>query len=152
MGYPECPTVLLADDNENDVRLMQRALRSLNNAARVLVVPDGEAVLAYLEGEGKYADRVTWPVPGLLFLDECMPSVSGRDALFWLRTQPKFRELPVVVWSDALLPEQVIVVNKLQAAWCRKGCGFDEMTERLQGAISVARRLARGVESPQGEN
>ena len=72
---PEHRAILLADDSEADVILIQRTLKSLNTAARVIVVSDGEGVLCYLNGEGKYADRVAWPLPFMLILDQRMPMV-----------------------------------------------------------------------------
>src|SRR4051812_37894712 len=119
-AVPECPVVLLADDNEDDVFLIRRAFTIFNRLARVLNVADGQAVLAYLQGTGAYADPLTRPLPSILILDQSMPYLSGGDALVWLRTQEEFRALPVVVLSGGLSPIQLQAVTALKAVFCAK--------------------------------
>ena len=48
---------------------MLRALRKAQVAHRVEVLSDGQKAIDYLSGTGAYADRVSCPVPALMFLD-----------------------------------------------------------------------------------
>ena len=62
-------TILLAEDDEDDVLLMRRAFIKSRLANPLQVVRDGEEAIQYLGGEGKYADRNVYPFPLLLLLD-----------------------------------------------------------------------------------
>ena len=61
-------TILLVEDNEDDVFLMQRALKGAEVTNPLSIVEDGQQALDYLGGAGKYADRATYPLPAVVFL------------------------------------------------------------------------------------
>jgi CheY-like chemotaxis protein len=88
--------ILLADDNENDVLLVQLLFKKCQVENQLHVVSDGEDVIAYLKGEGIYADRGRYPIPTLLLLDLFMQRKGGMEVLEWLQTQPK-PVFPVIV-------------------------------------------------------
>ena len=81
--------ILLADDDENDVLIVQRALSTVKIATRLLDVTDGEETMACLLGQGQYSDRERWPVPHVLLLDYWMPRVTGLELLTAIRSQPR---------------------------------------------------------------
>jgi CheY-like chemotaxis protein len=101
MARRDISTILLAEDNENDVLMLRRAARHAKFANPLAVVHDGEEVIAYLRGDGKYADRRRYPLPGLMLLDLKMPRRNGFEVLQWLREQPQFADLQVVVLSSS---------------------------------------------------
>jgi CheY-like chemotaxis protein len=94
-------TVLLADDSEDDVLLMRCAFSRAGFDNPIAVAEDGQELIDYLRGEGRYADRETFPIPILILLDVKLPRVDGLGVLRWLRQQPQFRELPVVTVSGS---------------------------------------------------
>jgi CheY-like chemotaxis protein len=94
-------TVLYAEDDENDVFLMERAFEKLHIANPLKNVTDGKLALAYLAGNPPYTDRQENPLPCLMLLDLSMPGKHGLDVLQWVRTQPKLTGLPVVVLSSS---------------------------------------------------
>lgn len=94
-------TILLVEDDPNDVFLMQRAFRKANLANPIQVVQDGESAVLYLEGQEQYSDRALYPLPSLMLLDLKLPRRSGLEVLEWLRQQPKLRRLPVVVLTSS---------------------------------------------------
>jgi CheY-like chemotaxis protein len=93
-------TILLAEDNANDVLLTQLALKRARLANPLQVVRDGEEAIAYLQGSGKFADRTQYPFPILMLLDLNMPKVSGFEVLDWLREQPFHGHMPVAISTD----------------------------------------------------
>lgn len=97
MMRPEDRSILLVEDNADEAMLFRRAFRRAAAGRHLQVVNDGERALAYLSGEGEYADRGQFPLPSLLLLDLKMPRKSGFEVLEWLRGQPGLRRLPVVV-------------------------------------------------------
>jgi CheY-like chemotaxis protein len=136
--------VLLADDDENDVILIRRAFKHVNCIGRFVVLADGEQVLEYLQGHGQYSDRTIWPVPGVVVLDASMPRLSGIEVLSWLRTEPRFSKLPVVLLSGGLPPAEQATLIGLQAAFCAKSVDTKESAHLLEEAIINALTLARG--------
>jgi PAS domain S-box-containing protein len=90
-------TILLVEDDPNDIVLIQRALRKANLANPVQVVKDGEEAVAYLSGLYPFSDRARHPYPMLVLLDLRLPRKSGLEVLTWLRRQQGMIRLPVVV-------------------------------------------------------
>ena len=61
------------------------------------VVRDGDEAVAYLKGEGKFSDRVKYPLPALMLLDLKMPRRDGFQVLDWIRRQPELNAMRVIV-------------------------------------------------------
>lgn len=96
------PVLLLVEDDPADVRLMQRAFSKIDVPARVVHVGDGDQAVAYLSGEGQYADRETYPLPWVMLLDIKLPRRSGLEVLQWVRQQAgDLSALPVVIFSSS---------------------------------------------------
>jgi len=106
---------LLAEDDENDIVILSYAFKQAGLPHTLARVPDGEAAIDYLKGEGIYADREKFPFPDLLLLDLKMPKVSGFEVLAWLQTQPSLDDIPVVVLSGSELEEDKLETAKLGA-------------------------------------
>lgn len=94
--------ILYADDSADDRFMLQSACQSAGVSFRLHSVKDGEKAIAYLAGEGIYADRESYPVPDLILLDLKMPVKSGYDVLAWIRQQPQLKELPVIIYTGGV--------------------------------------------------
>jgi DNA-binding response OmpR family regulator len=94
-------TVLLVEDDENDVFFMQRAFREAGISTPLNVVNDGREAIDYLSGSGKYSDRKQWPLPCLMLLDLKLPYVLGLDVLKWLRSHAGFKAVVVIVLTSS---------------------------------------------------
>ena len=97
MDVSEKPQFLLAEDSENDAFLMQTAFKKAALTNLLHVVSDGEEVIAYLEGRGRYQDRQQYPLPMAVLLDLKMPRKSGFEVLEWIRKQPTLKRMIVIV-------------------------------------------------------
>jgi DNA-binding response OmpR family regulator len=93
--------VLAAEDEESDALILRMAFQRARLPSRLVVVPDGEDVIEYLAGTGRYADRSANPAPGLLLLDLKMPRMNGIDVLQWMASRNEFQALPTVVLSSS---------------------------------------------------
>src|SRR4030081_1713917 len=93
--------ILLVEDRPDDVVLIRRAFLKGNIINPLFVVYDGEEAIAYLSGEGKYANREEYPLPDLLLLDLKMPQKDGFEVLQWIRDQPGLKSLRVVVLTSS---------------------------------------------------
>ncbi len=95
-------TVLLVEDNEDDVFFMKMACQRTGIPHVFQVVGNGDAAIDYLAGKGVYADRIKYPLPNLMFLDIKMPKRSGHEVLEWVRGQPGLKNLPVVMLTSSI--------------------------------------------------
>jgi CheY-like chemotaxis protein len=94
-------TILLVEDERNDVFLLQYAFEAAGIGNPLQVVEDGQEAVEYLSGAGKYADRGQFPMPCLVLLDLKLPVKSGHDVLRWIQQQPALRLLVVIVLSSS---------------------------------------------------
>ena len=99
--------ILLVDDNEDDVFLMERALQGASITNPLFIVEDGQQAIEYLSGVGKYRDRQTYPLPAIVFLDLKLPFKSGHEVLQWIREEPQFETLVVVVLTSSNEPHDI---------------------------------------------
>jgi CheY-like chemotaxis protein len=99
--------ILIAEDDEDHVFLLKRALQKGAVLNPVFVVSDGQEAIDYLKGDGKYADRYEYPLPSLLLLDLKMPQKDGFEVLEWIRQQPGLRRLRVVVLTTSDEPKDI---------------------------------------------
>ena len=93
-------TILLAEDNINDIELTLAALRSNGVANEIVVVRDGAAALDYLYRRGVFASRSPEP-PGLILLDLKMPKVDGLEVLQKIKTDEKLKTVPIVALTSS---------------------------------------------------
>jgi CheY-like chemotaxis protein len=108
-------TILLVDDNEDDVFLMKRALKAAGIVNPLCVAEDGQKALDYLQGTGDFADRTAHPLPALILLDLKLPFVRGLDILAWLRRDARFKNIIVVVLTSSEEPSDLGNAYKLGA-------------------------------------
>lgn len=93
--------ILLVEDNHDDVFLMTRALQSARIVNSLIVVESGQEAMDYLAGTGKFTDRDSYPLPAVVFLDLKLPLVFGHEVLAWIRSQPEFESLIVIVLTSS---------------------------------------------------
>jgi CheY-like chemotaxis protein len=103
----DAATILIVEDNEDDILLMKQAIRAASISNPLQVVEDGREALAYLEGTGKYADRKQYPLPTIVLLDLKLPYMSGHDVLKWIRQQSRFETMVVIVLTSSAEPRDL---------------------------------------------
>jgi CheY-like chemotaxis protein len=115
MRAKDTGVVLLVEDSEDDVFLMQRALKATGLRPELFVVRDGNEAVDYLSGTGIYADRVKYPFPTLVFLDLKLPYRSGADILRWMAREGILAKLFVVVLTSSEEPKDIKTAYELGA-------------------------------------
>jgi CheY-like chemotaxis protein len=95
-------TVLLVEDDLNDIFLVKRAFKKAQIQNPLQVVTDGSEAVEYLRGSGKYSDRQTYPLPKLMVMDIKMPRKSGFEVLEWVKGQSHWlRRIPIIIVSSS---------------------------------------------------
>jgi CheY-like chemotaxis protein len=101
-GEPKAFPVLVVEDNPDDVLFIRRAFTKAKLANPLRFARNGEEAVAYLMGQGAYADRNAYPLPLLILLDLKLPRMSGLEVLEWRRRQaPQLQRIPVVVLTSS---------------------------------------------------
>jgi CheY-like chemotaxis protein len=93
--------ILLVDDNLDDIFLTKRAFDRAGVNHEVQSLSSGAEAIAYLAGNPPYDDRVKHPLPDLMLLDIKMPATDGFDVLRWVRRQPQFARLCIVMLTSS---------------------------------------------------
>jgi CheY-like chemotaxis protein len=100
-------TILLVDDDEEDLVMTQEALQESRLGNDLRLAYDGEELIDYLLRRGRYVDPVDSPAPGLILLDLNMPKKDGREALTEIKANPDIRTIPVIVLTTSRTEEDV---------------------------------------------
>src|SRR5437773_1472345 len=108
-------TLLIVEDEENDVFFLKDALRKAGILNPIQVVDDGRRALDYLSGSGKFADREAYPLPAVIFLDLKLPQINGLAVLEWIHEQLSLPPMVVVVLTASSLDEDIECAYRLGA-------------------------------------
>lgn len=111
----ENETLLLVEDNEDDVFIFQRAFRHAKVTNPLQVVRDGEEAMDYLFGREQFADREKHPLPKLVFLDLKLPLRGGLEVLQALREDVGLADLSVVILTSSAEERDVARARELAA-------------------------------------
>ncbi len=127
-------TVLLVEDDLNDIFLVKRAFKMAQVQNPLQVVTDGQEAMSYLRGDGKYADRQTYPLPKLMVMDIKMPRKSGFEVLEWVKGRPgPLRRIPIVIVSSSEDPDHINRAYELGAnAYMVKPVNFRRVEHLFQ--------------------
>ncbi len=126
----EAGHILVAEDDPTDAYFFQRAFNRAGLPVALHFVQDGQEVIDYLQGKGRFADRAAHPLPQLLLLDLKMPRLDGFDVLEWVRQHPAINGLQIVIFSSSGEPRDINRAYGLGANWYLvKPHSMDELTE-----------------------
>jgi CheY-like chemotaxis protein len=123
-------TVLLVEDDDDDVRMAHEAFEHGKVLNRIIVINNGHDVIPYLRGEGEHAgaDR-----PDLILLDLNLPGRDGREILAEIKADPELRRIPVVVLTASRAEEDVARSYDMHAnAYVTKPVDFDSFVQTIR--------------------
>ena len=125
-------TILLVEDNLDDVELTIRALKRNNIKNEVTVVNNGAEALDFLFGKGKFSDRDLSNMPTVILLDLKLPKVDGLEVLRQLRANERTRYLPVVILTSSKEEQDIINGYKLGVnSYVRKPVDFNQFADAV---------------------
>jgi CheY-like chemotaxis protein len=125
--------MIVADDDANDIFLLQRALNKSGLPIKARFFRDGVEVLDYLRGEAPYSDRKLHPLPRVLLLDIKMPRKNGFDVLREVRSIPSLKRLIAVMFSSSAQATDIDRAYDLGAnAYVVKPSKNEELTSTLR--------------------
>lgn len=125
--------ILLVEDNEDDIFLMKRAVKSANMINPLIIVTDGQQAVDYLSGAGEYSDRTEYPLPCLLLLDMKLPYRNGLDVIKWIRQESSLQTLLVVFLTSSPREMDIAEAYRLGAnAFLVKPPSVEKLTDMLK--------------------
>jgi len=110
----EVKRILIVDDSPKDVELTISALAEKNLANEVDVAEDGEEALDYLYKRGKFVDNKNGN-PAVILLDIKMPKMNGIEVLKHIRSNTKFKSIPVIMVTSSGEEKDLVESYKLGA-------------------------------------
>lgn len=126
-------TILLVEDNPDDVALTVRAFRQSMVRCDLVIAQDGLAALDYMLGAGPYAGRDLSQMPRVILLDLKLPSVNGLETLQRLRLDERTRFVPVIVLTSSREEQDIVASYSLGAnSYIRKPVEFSEFIEMVK--------------------
>src|SRR5262249_13764566 len=101
-------TILLVEDNDDDIVLTQRAFRKANRANPVRTPRAAPEALDCLCGTGPHAGRDPADAPAVILLDLKLPKVDGLEVLRRLRADARTRLVRTVVLTSSREEQDLI--------------------------------------------
>src|ERR1700692_3943919 len=133
MIQPQPILILMADDDEDDILLTEKALKKGKLLNSLYSVRDGEELLDYLLTRGEYTNTDTSPRPGIILLDLNMPKKDGREALKEIKAHADLQDIPIVVFTTSKAEEDIYRSYKLGVnSFITKPVTFDSLIEVMQ--------------------
>ncbi|KAA2241343.1 response regulator [Chitinophaga agrisoli] len=93
------PKIMLVDDDAEDRQIIKDTFDDLDYGAVIHFEENGEEAIKYLQ-------QCTPPgaIPSLIILDLNMPKMNGTQTLRFLKAEPAFAAIPVIIFSTSLNP------------------------------------------------
>jgi CheY-like chemotaxis protein len=109
-------TIMVVEDDRNDQFLIERALRKIGVTDPIQLVNNGEEAIAYMKGEGRFADRAKFAYPTFVITDLKMPKGDGFSVLQFLKSNPEWKVIPTIVLSASADPDDIKCAYTLGAS------------------------------------
>lgn len=124
-------SILLVQDDTNDILLTIRALEKIHLKNAVVVIRDGAEALYYLFESGKYVGQTT-RLPALVLLDLHLPTVGGLEVLGLIRASERTRTLAVIALTSSVDEQARIDNHNLgTTSYLRKPIDFKNLLEAV---------------------
>ena len=94
-------TILLVEDNDDDVFALRRALKKAGVANPLHVATDGQQAIDYLTRSMETAKQDKTPMPFLVLLDLKLPYRDGFEVLEWIKRQASLAQVVVVMLTGS---------------------------------------------------
>ncbi|BCS88065.1 response regulator [Pseudodesulfovibrio sediminis] len=126
-------SILLVEDNPDDVALTLRAFKKNKIMNSIVVAKDGAEALDYLFCKGEYALRDMTDTPQMILLDLKLPKINGLEVLKAIRDDDRTRLLPVIILTSSKEQQDLLDgYGKGANSYIRKPVDFDQFTEAVK--------------------
>ncbi|MHA7128722.1 response regulator [Algoriphagus namhaensis] len=125
--------ILIAEDDEDDILLIQKAFEKCLPRENIVCVTDGELLLQYLRREDPYTNTQAYPDPDIILLDLNMPRKDGKAALEEIKRHENFKKIPVIIFTTSTLKNDIDTTYSLGGnSFITKPGNFEELVKVTQ--------------------
>lgn len=136
-GVEPRPDVLVVEDDDDEVRIIRRAIQRSGMESRFLIVRSGEEALEYLRTSATREERKGPPRLKVVILDLKLTGIGGHDVLRAIRADEKLSTLPIVIVSSSRDQRDVFESYRLGAnSFVSKNHGLEHPGDHV---IAIAR-------------
>ena len=128
-------SILIADDNHEDCRLLEQAFRETGKGYSLAFVQDGVELFQYLHQQGRFSGPASSQRPTLILLELDLPRKDGRLALAEIKAEAGLRSIPLVVLTHSCNEYDILRTYELG------GAGFIVKPDNLADMIEVVKAL-----------
>jgi len=126
-------SILLVEDNPDDVQLTKRALKQNNITNELVVVNDGVEAMEYLIEACTAPPGSSKVLPTLILLDLNLPRMNGLEVLKQIRANDRLKRLPVVVLTSSKEDGDILKSYDSGAnSYIRKPVEFEQFNEAVR--------------------
>jgi two-component system, response regulator len=126
-------TILLIEDNPDDVALTLRAFKQHKVHNEVVVARDGVEAMEYLFGTGNSTNSDSTCLPQLILLDLKLPKIDGLEVLRRIRADKRTALLPVVILTTSREEQDLVDGYTLGAnSYICKPVDFEQFVESVR--------------------
>jgi CheY-like chemotaxis protein len=131
MMHVPLTTILIVDDDEEDIFATQRILRKSGVTAEFRTANSGEALMDYL-AQIETSSEGSFPTPDIILLDINIPRMTGFELLRHLKTEACYSSIPVIMLAVSNFPDDIAACRELGAAgYISKPVRADDVRELL---------------------
>ena len=125
-------TILLVEDNPDDIELTLHAFADNKIANPVVTARDGVEALDYLFARGASSGQDARPLPALTLLDLQLPRIGGIEVLRQVRANERTRHLPIVVLTSSREDQDLLRCYGLGAnSYVRKPVDYGQFKDMI---------------------
>ncbi len=115
--------LVVLEDNSADVYNLEIGLKQAGISFAIHLIQDGETARNLIQPPSSI-------LPDFVLLDLNLPRNDGEELLRFIRPQPSFENVPVIIWSSLLSPRDRMAISEFQNAhFICKPASFDASTE-----------------------
>lgn len=138
---PYAIEILLLEDEVADAYLVKIAFKNNKILAKLHHVFNGREGLGFLQQQGDFCNA---PRPDLILLDLNMPQMNGYEFLVAVKSDERFKGIPVIVLSTSDIEKDVQISYQLGAAsYVTKPTGMEQFSAVIKQLGDYWTHLAR---------
>jgi CheY-like chemotaxis protein len=138
--------IFLLENSTDYLFLLDQGFRQAQIFNPLRVARYGNEAILYLKGVGIYGDRIRYPLPEMIIIDLTIPDGSAMAVLGWIRRQPNFSQVPVVILVDEAHDKMVQnAFDKGANAYYVKRDDFGAMAQMIRSLETVGSRKLTSV-------
>lgn len=129
----EQPIILLVEDDDGNAYLAHQLLRRSGVTDEIIRAKDGQEALDFIHGEGCFAEKVSQHLPRLVLLDINMPRLGGVELLRQLKSNERYKAIPIVMLTSTDDPREVERCYRLHCnAYITKPVDYEDFVKVIE--------------------